>query len=233
MTKTHYEVLGINKNASESEIKKAYRGKVKTTHPDVNKTSNAADEFKKVQQAYEVLSDNTKKKAYDNTLLKEESVRQPYESRTQERSTSSNNSQGHHKTTTHTYNHVQASSSNTISHNISSGVYNVDDVTINGNVSGGVINCDDITIKGNVSGGVINGDNVVIHGNMSGGVINCDNIKIHGNRTGGIVNGEMGNSNSHGSYSSQTIHSSGGRTVVNGKAYSGSVTIINGVVYPS
>jgi molecular chaperone DnaJ len=61
----YYDILGVNKNASKEEIKKAYRKLAKTYHPDVNKASNAEEKFKEVQEAYEVLSDDQKRSAYD------------------------------------------------------------------------------------------------------------------------------------------------------------------------
>ncbi len=61
----YYEVLGIAKNATEDEIKKAYRALAKKYHPDVSKEANAADKFKEVQEAYEVLSDSQKRAQYD------------------------------------------------------------------------------------------------------------------------------------------------------------------------
>jgi len=61
----YYEVLGVAKGASEDEIKKSYRTLVKKYHPDVNKAPDAADKFKEVQEAYEVLSDPQKRATYD------------------------------------------------------------------------------------------------------------------------------------------------------------------------
>lgn len=60
-----YEVLGISKTATAAEIKKAYRKLAKEKHPDRNKGANADAEFREVQEAYEVLSDDNKRKAYD------------------------------------------------------------------------------------------------------------------------------------------------------------------------
>ena len=62
----YYEVLGVNKNASDDEIKKAYRKLAKKYHPDVNKAKDAEEKFKEINEAYEVLSDSNKKQIYDN-----------------------------------------------------------------------------------------------------------------------------------------------------------------------
>lgn len=63
--KDFYETLGVSKNASADEIKRAYRKLALTYHPDRNKTKEAEAKFKEVSRAYEVLSDLQKKQAYD------------------------------------------------------------------------------------------------------------------------------------------------------------------------
>ncbi|KAI1002692.1 DnaJ 1 [Podosphaera aphanis] len=63
--KDPYTVLGVSKNASASDIKKAYYGLAKKYHPDTNKAPNAKDLFAEAQSAYELLTDPQKKAAYD------------------------------------------------------------------------------------------------------------------------------------------------------------------------
>ncbi len=61
----YYEVLGVSKDASEKEIKSAFRKLAKQYHPDVNKAPDAAEKFKEAQEAYAVLSDESKRRQYD------------------------------------------------------------------------------------------------------------------------------------------------------------------------
>lgn len=64
--KDYYEILGVNKNASSDEIKKAYRTLAKEWHPDKNQNNKEAEEkFKEISEAYEHLSDTDKKAKYD------------------------------------------------------------------------------------------------------------------------------------------------------------------------
>lgn len=65
MSKSLYETLEISENASEAEIKKAYRKLARQYHPDVNKDKGAEDKFKEINAAYEILSDKEKKAQYD------------------------------------------------------------------------------------------------------------------------------------------------------------------------
>jgi curved DNA-binding protein len=66
MPRDYYEILGVPRTASADDIKKAHRKLVRKYHPDVNKTNpNATEKFKEVQEAYDVLSDTTKRANYD------------------------------------------------------------------------------------------------------------------------------------------------------------------------
>lgn len=61
----YYEVLGVSKDASKEEIKKAYRKLARKYHPDVNKADDAEDKFKEAKEAYEVLRNDQKRSQYD------------------------------------------------------------------------------------------------------------------------------------------------------------------------
>ena len=63
--KDYYEVLGVSKTATDSEIKSAFRKLAKKYHPDVSTEENAEEKFKECQEAYAVLSDPSKRKQYD------------------------------------------------------------------------------------------------------------------------------------------------------------------------
>ncbi|GAE91139.1 chaperone protein DnaJ [Gracilibacillus boraciitolerans JCM 21714] len=61
----YYEILGISKDASKDEIKKAYRKLARKYHPDVNKEEGTDQKFKEVKEAYEVLGNEQKRSQYD------------------------------------------------------------------------------------------------------------------------------------------------------------------------
>ncbi len=63
--KDYYEILGVSKDASADEIKSAYRRLAKKYHPDLNKAPEAAEKFKEINEAYEVLGDDKKRANYD------------------------------------------------------------------------------------------------------------------------------------------------------------------------
>lgn len=65
MSNSLYETLGVSKDASGDEIKKAYRRLARKYHPDINKEPDAEDKFKEINAAYEILSDEKKRAQYD------------------------------------------------------------------------------------------------------------------------------------------------------------------------
>jgi molecular chaperone DnaJ len=64
-TDNYYEILGVSKDASDKDIKKAYRKLAKELHPDHNKSEDAGKKFNEVRNAYDILSDSKKRAAYD------------------------------------------------------------------------------------------------------------------------------------------------------------------------
>ena len=65
MSKDYYRVLGIDKNASDDEVKRAYRKLALQYHPDKNSDPEAEDMFKDIKEAYDILGDRDKRAAYD------------------------------------------------------------------------------------------------------------------------------------------------------------------------
>ena len=65
---TYYELLGLGIGSSQEEIKKAYHELALKYHPDVNKSDEARDKMKSINEAYEVLSDPDKRADYDSKL---------------------------------------------------------------------------------------------------------------------------------------------------------------------
>src|SRR5438309_4203757 len=64
--KDYYKILGVERGASDEDIKKAYRKLARKYHPDVSKEPNAKEQFQEVSEAYETLKDKEKRAAYHN-----------------------------------------------------------------------------------------------------------------------------------------------------------------------
>lgn len=69
--KNYYDILGVPSNATTKDIKSAYYDKAKVYHPDTNKDSSAAKKFQQISEAYEILGDINKRRAYDSTIGRE------------------------------------------------------------------------------------------------------------------------------------------------------------------
>ncbi|XP_038906025.1 uncharacterized protein LOC120091928 [Benincasa hispida] len=76
--RNHYELLGVARAASSNEIKKAFRLLARKYHPDVSKDSRAADAFKSIRHAYEVLANEVTRAQYDRALKLQESTNRRY-----------------------------------------------------------------------------------------------------------------------------------------------------------
>jgi curved DNA-binding protein CbpA len=64
-SRDYYEILGLDSKATSEDIKKAYRELAKKYHPDINRSSTSEELFKLISEAYEILSDGTKRTQYD------------------------------------------------------------------------------------------------------------------------------------------------------------------------
>src|SRR4030088_9694 len=64
--KDYYKTLGLERGATDEELKKAYRKLARKYHPDVSKEANAKEKFQEVAEAYETLKDKEKRSAYDS-----------------------------------------------------------------------------------------------------------------------------------------------------------------------
>ncbi len=76
--KNYYELLDVSKDASQDDIRKAFREKARTMHPDVSKDPDAEEKFKAVSEAYETLSDPDKRARYDAVCAGGFSTQNPY-----------------------------------------------------------------------------------------------------------------------------------------------------------
>ena len=76
--KDHYAVLGIEADASLAEVKSAYRKSASKFHPDKNSAPDAPTRFREIQEAYELLSDATKRQAYDGENRRRSLLEKPF-----------------------------------------------------------------------------------------------------------------------------------------------------------
>lgn len=65
---SHYATLGVSQQATQDDVKRAFRKLARTFHPDVNRAPQAAERFKAVAAAYEVLSDTDQRRRYDASI---------------------------------------------------------------------------------------------------------------------------------------------------------------------
>ena len=68
--KNYYEILNINRKSSKEEIRSSFRKLAKKYHPDTNKTPEAENMFKNINEAYDILTDDEKRKKYDRQVAK-------------------------------------------------------------------------------------------------------------------------------------------------------------------
>ena len=66
--KNHYKVLGLQSNASDGDIKKAFKKLALKYHPDKNKDDDAVDTFRRVKESYEILGDSVSRRKYDQEI---------------------------------------------------------------------------------------------------------------------------------------------------------------------
>ncbi len=73
--KDYYKILGLTEDTDKTEIKKAYKKLARKYHPDINKSKNAEKKFKQINEAYNILSDDTKRRKYDLYRLKLQEIK--------------------------------------------------------------------------------------------------------------------------------------------------------------
>lgn len=71
MEKNYYEILEVDKNASEEVIEKAYKTLAKKYHPDLQNNSNCQDKMRQINEAYEILSNDFKRREYDEKIKRQ------------------------------------------------------------------------------------------------------------------------------------------------------------------